>query len=194
MKKNLIELNPSEQQLEKELRRRQLHRRQRAAFRSAVCILLIIGAATVLAATLWIPMFRITGNSMEPLLEQGQVVVTYRTTNLHRGDVTAFYYENQVLIKRIIAESGDWVNIDRQGNIFVNGEALEEEYLSEAVLGTTDLTYPYQVPDGCYFVMGDNRAVSMDSRMSTVGCVSQEKIAGKVLLRIWPIRQLEYIG
>lgn len=194
MKKNLIELNPSEQQLEKELRRRQLHRRQRAAFRSTVCILLIIGAAAVLAATLWIPMFRITGSSMEPLLKQGQVVVAYRTTNLHIGDVAAFYYENQVLIKRVIAESGDWLDIDRQGNVFVNGDALEEEYLSEAVLGTTDLTYPYQVPDGCYFVMGDNRGVSMDSRMSTVGCISQEKVAGKVLFRIWPIQQLEYIG
>lgn len=194
MKKGIITLAPTEQQLEKELKRTQRNHRRRAAFRSTVSVLLVITAIAILAASLWIPIYRITGDAMEPLLERGQTVLAYRTSKLSPGDVAAFYYENQILIKRVIGVSGDWIDIDEQGRVSVNGTLLEEEYLTDAVLNPTDLTYPYQVPDGCYFVMGDHRASSTDSRISAIGCMSQEKIAGKIIFRIWPLQRLEYIG
>jgi signal peptidase I len=156
--------------------------------------MLVLAASTVLAATLWFPVVEVTGSSMAPSLESGQVVLTLRTSEPEPGDITVFYHENQILVRRMIAGAGDWIDINDTGTVFVNGEKLEEPYLQRAVLRPSDLTYPYQVPDGCIFVMGDNRAISMDSRLSEIGPVSCDRILGKILFRIWPLKQLEYLG
>ena len=184
----------SMQQLEKEIRREGRRRDKRGAFRSTVSVLLVIGAAAVLAATLWFPVLRIAGDSMSPLLQSGQIVAAFRTEQLAQGDIAAFYYENQILVKRVIAVSGDWIEIDAQGQVFVNGTLLQEDYLADAVLDPGDQAYPYQVPDGSYFVMGDNRAVLADSRSTDIGCVASEKLVGKIIFRLWPLDRLEYLG
>lgn len=194
MKKNLPDTVLSDRQLEKELHRTVRKRQRWIAFRNTVLILLVISAVCVLAAGLWFPLYRVTGNSMEPSLEQGQVVAAFRTNELDRGDMTVFYHDNQILIKRVIGISGDRISIDAYGKVSVNGEILNEEYITEPVLESSDLTYPYQVPEGCYFVMGDHRAASLDSRMSSIGCISKEMIAGRIIFRIWPVWQVEYLG
>lgn len=193
MRKTPVDSTISDLQLEKELQRTIRKKRRWIAFKGAVLILLAISAVCVIAAGLWFPLYRVIGDSMWPYLEQGQVVVVYRTKQLEHGDITVFYHGNQILIKRVIGVSGDFVSIDPQGKVSVNGESLAEEYITKPVLGSSDITYPYQVPENCYFVMGDHRAVSIDSRMSAVGCVNKEMIAGKVLLRIWPIQKLKSI-
>lgn len=194
MDKNMINFELTEQQLEKEIKRVQHGHRKCAALRSTVFILLVIAAVTVLAATLWFPVLRITGNSMEPSLESGQTVLTLRTQELETGDIVAFYHDNRLLVRRVIAHSGDHVSLDAAGRVSVNEEILDEPYLENTVLEPNDLTYPYQVPDGCVFVMGDHRSASMDSRLSEIGCVSQDRIVGKVLFCILPFHQFEYLG
>ena len=190
------QLNPelSQPQLVKEIIRLQDRRSRRVKILTTVSALLVVAAMAVLAATLWFPVLQITGESMAPLLQNGHVVITQRTQELQRGDLAAFYHENRILVKRVIASSGDWVDIDDDGNVSVNGEMLDEEYLQKAVLKPSNLSYPYQVPEGCLFVMGDNRAISMDSRLSQIGPISSDQILGKLLFRIWPLRKLEYLG
>lgn len=194
MGKRLINFDLSQQQLEKEIKRTQHHRNRRRAIRHAVSGFLVLAAISVLAATLWFPVLEITGSSMEPLLESGHVVLTYRTRELQPGDVAAFYHDNRILVKRVIAVAGDWVEIDDAGVVSINGEGLDEPYLQKAVLKPSDVTYPVQVPSGCVFVMGDNRAISMDSRLSEIGPISHDRILGKIVCRIWPLDLLEFLG
>lgn len=194
MGKKLINFELSQEQLEKELKRIQNRSRRRAALKSTVMMLLVLAAVSVIAAVLWFPVLQVTGESMAPLLENGQAVLAVRTQDIQRGDVIAFYHNNRVLIKRVIATGGDWVDMDASGNVSVNGEKLNEMYVEEPVLGPNDLTYPYQVSDGCLFVMGDNRTESMDSRTSEIGCVSFDRMIGKVVFRIWPFGRMEYLG
>ncbi len=178
---------PSAEQLEEELRRERYHRRYRAVLRSTIFSLLVVAAVAVIIAVLLMPVLTITGESMSTTLEDGDIVITLNNNRYDTGDVIGFYFNNNILIKRVIASAGDWVNIDEEGNVFVNGVPLEEPYVSEKALGDCNITLPYQVPDGKCFVMGDHRATSVDSRNTAVGCVSNEAVVGRLLLRVWPL-------
>ena len=190
MKENqrVIEL-PTVEQLERERNRLRHKRRYSRTMKSTIAVLVVVAAAAVLVATLWMPVLRIYGTSMVPTLKDGQIVVTVKTTNFEQGDIVAFYQGNKLLIKRYIAGPADWVDIDTDGNVSVNGDALNEPYIEEKAYGETNIDLPYQVPENRYFLMGDNRDVSIDSRNTAVGCVSDEQIVGKVVFRIWPLSE-----
>ncbi|MDO4295632.1 MAG: signal peptidase I [bacterium] len=178
---------PTLEELEQELNRERHRIRYFSTLRSTIYILITVAAAAILVATLWLPTLRIYGSSMTPTLNDGEIVVSLKGSNFTTGDVIAFYYNNKILIKRVIASSGDWVDISEDGTVYVNGEELIEPYVSEKALGECDLEFPYQVPESRVFVMGDHRSVSVDSRSSTVGCVAQEQIVGRTVFRAWPL-------
>lgn len=178
---------PSVDQLEKELDKVQYKKRFGRIFRSTVFYLVVVAALAVLVAVLVMPMLQIMGSSMSDTLNDGDIVVALHG-KLKRGDVVAFYYNNTILIKRVIATEGQWVNIDEDGTVYVDGKPLEEPYLSEKAFGETNIELPYQVPDARYFVMGDHRSTSIDSRNTAVGCVSDEMIIGRIYLRVWPLK------
>lgn len=178
---------PSSAEIRKELARVRYRRRYRKTLYSTLFALLVAAAIAVLVATLWLPVLQIFGASMEPTLEEGQIVVSLSTSELESGDVVAFYYGNRVLVKRCIAGPGAWVDIQPDGTVLVNGVVLDEPYIQEKAFGICDIEFPYQVPDGTYFLMGDQRNTSVDSRHSTVGCISQEDIIGKIVFRAWPL-------
>lgn len=177
---------PNVEQLEAEIHRIQYKNQYSKVLRSTIYALITVAAVAVLVATLLLPVLQIYGSSMAPTLDEGEIVVSVKSSSLERGDIVAFYYNNKILVKRLIAMPGDWVNIDESGNVFVNGEKLEEPYLEEKAFGDTTIEFPYQVPESRYFVMGDHRATSVDSRNSAVGCVSEEQIVSKIIFRIWP--------
>lgn len=189
MKKKQLTDRPTLQQLEAELDRIRYKRRYKSVLRSTLYTLITVAAMAVLVASVWLPVLQIFGSSMTPTLSDGEIVFSVKTTDLKQGDIVAFYYNNRILIKRVIAQQGDWVNIDEEGNVYVNGELLEEPYLTERALGDCNIELPYQVPDGRIFVIGDHRATSVDSRNTAVGCVAQEQIVGKIIFRVWPIKQ-----
>ena len=178
---------PTLEQMEEEIDRVKYRNRYGRALRGTIYSLLVVAAAAILVATLWMPVLQITGVSMTPTLEDGNFVVAVRTGEFEPGDIVAFYYNNRILIKRVIAQAGDWVDIDEDGNVYVNGVLLDEPYIQEKSLGECTIELPYQVPDGRIFVMGDDRAVSLDSRTTAVGPVSGEQLLGKVVLRVWPL-------
>lgn len=181
---------PSYEQLEAELNRIRYKRRYRSVLKSTLYTLITVAAVAVLVATLWLPVLQIYGSSMTPTLRDGEIVFSVKTTDMVPGDVIAFYYNNKILVKRVIAGPGDWVNISPDGTVYVNGEMLEEPYLEEKAFGDADIELPYQVPDGRIFVMGDHRATSVDSRHIAVGCVAEEQIVGKIVFRVWPVDRL----
>ena len=187
MKKKKIRPIPTRQELEAELRRVRYKSRYRSVLRSTVYTLITVAAVAILVATLWLPVFQIYGNSMAPTLQDGEIIFSVKTSELEPGDIISFYYNNKILVKRVIARPGDWVDIDEAGNVLLNGMPLEEPYLEEKALGDCDIPLPYQVPDGKYFVMGDHRSTSVDSCSTAVGCVAQEQIVGKILFRVWPL-------
>ena len=180
---------PTTEQIEQERNRLRYQRRYSRTLKSTIAILVVVAAAAILVATLWMPVLRIYGTSMVPTLEDGQIVVSVKSSSFEPGDIVAFYHGNKLLIKRFIAGPADWVDIDADGNVSVNGTVLDEPYIAEKAYGETNITLPYQVPDKRYFLMGDNRDVSVDSRNTAVGCVSDEQIVGKVVFRIWPLSQ-----
>lgn len=149
----------------------------------------MIAAISVLIATQFLPVVQISGDSMEPSLSDGEIVILQKTSDFETGDVVAFYYQSKLLIKRVIGQAGDYIDMDTQGNVYVNGELINEPYVTDKSLGDCEITFPYQVPDGRIFVLGDHRSVSLDSRSRAIGCVSQEQIMGKVIFRVWPPRQ-----
>ena len=161
--------------------------------RSTVFMLIVVAAFAVLAAVLFLPILRIYGNSMKGTLDNGDVVVSVKGTSFDTGDVVAFYYNNNILVKRVIAEAGDWVDMDDKGNVYVNNKRLEEPYLKEKDYGHTDIAFPYQVPEDRIFVMGDNREVSIDSRNTSIGTVSEEQIVGKLVFKVWPLKEISWI-
>ncbi|MBQ8835454.1 MAG: signal peptidase I [Oscillospiraceae bacterium] len=189
MKKDLSQ-RPSVAELEAELNRVQYQHKYQTVLKSTMYTLITVAAVAVLVATLWLPVLQIYGNSMTPTLQDGEIIFSVKTSNLERGDIVAFYYNNKILVKRVIATAGDWVDIAEDGTVFVNGDELPEPYLEEKSFGDADIELPYQVPDGKIFVMGDHRATSVDSRHTAVGCVSPEQIVGKIIFRIWPLDQV----
>lgn len=180
---------PEIEQLEAELKRTRYRSRYGSALRSTIYTLIVVAALAVLVATLWMPVLQIYGNSMTPALKGGEIVVSIKGMDFETGDVVAFYIGNRVLVKRVIAGAGDWVDIDEDGTVYVNGKALDEPYLKEKALGECDIELPYQVPDERYFVMGDHRSTSVDSRSTAVGCVAQEQIVGEIAFRVWPLNR-----
>ena len=184
---------PTPQQLENELKRVKYRRRFRRVMNSTIYTLITVAAVAVLVATLLMPVLQIFGSSMAPTLEDGEIVLSLKTSDFQHGDVVAFYYNNKILVKRVIALSGEWVDITPEGDVFVNSELLDEPYLDEKSLGDCNIEFPYQVPESRIFVMGDHRSVSVDSRNTAVGCVAEEQIVGKLVFRIWPLDALEPI-
>lgn len=181
---------PTLEQMEEEIAYLKYRKKYGSALRGTIYSLAVVAAIAILIATLWMPVLQITGASMTPTLVDGQFVVAVKSNEFQPGDITAFYYNNKILIKRVIASAGDWVNLDEAGNVYVNGVLLEEPYLPEKALGECNIELPYQVPDGKVFVMGDDRAVSLDSRTTAVGPVSKEQVLGRVLFRVWPFGEL----
>ena len=190
MKRRTAPQLPPIQDVRAELRREKYKRRYVSVFASTVSALIVVAAVAVLVATLWLPVLRIYGSSMTPTLQDGEVIFSLKTAEPEPGDVIAFYYNNKILVKRVIGRPGDWINITEDGTVYVNEIRLDEPYVAELALGECDLTFPYQVPDGKWFVLGDHRATSVDSRSSVVGCVSQEQVVGKILFRVWPLNRL----
>ena len=186
---NLPEL-PDTAELEEAVRRDRYYHRFRNMVTSTFLTLVVVAAVAVLVAVLFLPVLRIYGKSMRGTLDNGDIVVSVKSSNMKTGDVIAFYYNNNILVKRVIAGPGDWVDIDKDGNVFVNNEKLSEPYLDDKAYGETNIELPYQVPDGRIFVMGDNRKVSIDSRNTSIGCVSEEQIVGKIVYRVWPFSQI----
>ena len=180
---------PTLEQIRRERSRLQYRSRYGRALRSTLRGLAVAAALAVLVATLWLPVLRIYGSSMWPTLMDGQIVLCVKTRSFAPGDVTAFYHGNKLLIKRYVAGPSDWVDIDDSGNVTVNSEPLEEPYLAEKAFGQTNISLPYQVPEGRYFVMGDNRDASVDSRNTAVGPIAMDQVVGKVFFRIWPLRE-----
>lgn len=180
-------------QIEGELKRLRRKQNSRRIFRQTVFSLLVVAAAAVLAAMLFFPIFRITGSSMEPTLNAKEIVVCLKSSRFQSGDLVAFYYNNKVLLKRVIGTAGDTIEIDDSGNVFVNGSQLGEPYITKKSLGQCDIDFPYQVPDNRIFVMGDNRETSVDSRTTAVGCIADEYVIGKVFLRVWPLERLGFL-
>lgn len=178
---------PSMKQVEEEREKLRYKKRYLRILRSTLSILITVAAIAVLVATRWMPVLRMYGSSMTPTLSEGNIVVTVKENHFESGDVIAFYYNNKILVKRVIVGPGSWVNIDEDGVVYVDEIPLDEPYLTETALGNCTIDLPYQVPESSWFVMGDHRSTSMDSRSTTVGCIYEEQIVGRVVFRVWPL-------
>lgn len=183
---------PDVELLKKELDRVNYKTKYRSVLKSTIFMLVVVAAIAVLVATTWLPVLQIYGSSMTPTLNEGEVVVSVKGSSFKQGDLIAFYYGNKILVKRCIATPGQWVDIDEDGNVYVDGKRLKESYVKEKAFGDCDIKLPYQVPEDRYFCMGDHRETSVDSRNSSVGCISEEQIIGRIFFRIWPLNDLDY--
>lgn len=184
---------PSTDTIRQELDRYTYRRNFMRTLRNTIFTLVVVAATTILVAVLLMPILRIYGTSMNGTVNNGDLVVSIKRADFKTGDVIAFYYNNNILVKRVIAKSGDWVDIDEEGNVYVNQKLLNEPYLSSKALGETNIELPYQVPEDRIFVMGDNREVSVDSRNTAVGCVTGEQIVGKIIFRVWPFAGFGFV-
>lgn len=189
MRRRAYDEMPNVAQIESELNRAKYRRRYNHVLKSTIYTLITVAAIAILVATLWMPVLQIYGNSMTPTLNNGSVVISLRTDKLESGDIVAFYYNNKILCKRLIGNPGDWIDIDDSGNVYVNGKELDEPYLVEKAFGDCNIKLPYQVPDNRYFMMGDRRSVSLDSRNASIGSISEEQIVGKIEFCIWPLKE-----
>ncbi|MDE5752985.1 MAG: signal peptidase I [Oscillospiraceae bacterium] len=177
---------PATQQLEDELRRLRYKENFAKTLWSTVSSLIVVAALTVVVSMLFVPVLRVTGTSMTPTMLNDELILCVKSSNFEKGDVVAFYYNNKVLLKRVIGVAGDVIDISEDGTVYLNDEALDEPYLNEKALGECDIELPYQVPESRVFVMGDHRAISIDSRSSSVGCIAEEYVIGKVFFRVYP--------
>lgn len=184
---------PSLTEIQSERKRIRRGTYYRQALRGTVSVLVVVAAVAVLIATLFLPILQISGDSMSPTLQHDEIVVLLKTKKFERGDLIGFYYQGKILLKRVIALPEDEVAIDADGNVYVNGEMLEETYVTEKGLGDCDLEFPYKVPGTSYFVMGDRRSNSVDSRNSAVGAIPQEDVIGKVFIRVWPFGRFGFV-
>lgn len=182
---------PPRKELEIELKRIRYRENYMKTFKSTVYILVTVAAIAIIIATMLLPVLRIFGTSMSPSLQDGDIIVAMKGSDFEKSDLIAFYYNNKILVKRVIANAGDWVDIDETGVVKVNGVELDEPYLDDRALGECDIELPYQVPEGRIFVMGDHRSISIDSRHTSLGCVADEQIVGKLLFRIWPLTEIK---
>ena len=183
---------PTKKQVETERKR---YRRQKAynkALRGTIYVLTIVAAVAVLIATLVLPVLQIEGTSMEPTLSNGDIVLLMKTTRFERGDLCAFTWNNKLLVQRVIALPGDWIEIDTDGTVYLNGDKLDEPYVEHKALGECDLEFPFQVPQEQYFVIGDMRESSIDSRNTVIGCIPKDQIVGKVFFRVWPFKRISF--
>ena len=183
---------PTKKQVETERKRFRRQKAYNKALRGTVYVLTIVAAVAVLIATLILPVLQIEGTSMEPTLSNGNIVLLTKTPRFDRGDLCGFTWNNKLLIKRVIGLPGDWIEIDTDGTIYLNGDQLEEPYVEHKALGECDLEFPFQVPQEQYFVVGDLRESSIDSRNSVIGCIQKEQIVGKVFFRIWPFKNIRF--
>ena len=184
---------PSLDILKKELKREKYRRRYRRVLRLTINNLIVVAAVAALIATLVLPVLQIAGTSMEPSLNDGDIVVMVKSDNLQTGDLCAFYYSNKILIKRVIGGPGDYIYIDKEGTVYVNNIELEEPYISEKSLGECDIEFPYQVTENNYFMMGDHRETSIDSRSSIIGCIAEDQIIGKIICKVWPLSEFKFV-
>ena len=183
---------PTKKQVETERKR---YRRQKAynkALGGTVYVLTIVAAVAVLIATLVLPVLQIEGTSMEPTLHNGDIVLLMKTTRFERGDLCGFTWNNKLLIKRVVGVPGDWIEIDTDGTVYLNGEKLDEPYVEKKAFGECDLEFPFQVPAEQYFVIGDMRESSIDSRNTLIGCIPKDQIVGKVFFRVWPFKSIQF--
>lgn len=184
-----LENLPTAEQFDSELRQIKYRKDFTKTLKNTASSLIVVAAVAVLVAMLLLPVLRVTGSSMTPTFQNDELVICSKRSNFKSGDVVAFYYNNKVLLKRVIGTAGDVIDIKEDGTVYVNGEELDEPYVNEKALGTCDINLPYQVPDNRIFVMGDHRSVSIDSRSSTVGCIADEYVIGRVVVRLWPFEK-----
>ncbi|MBO5196533.1 MAG: signal peptidase I [Clostridia bacterium] len=193
MKKFKTKNFPTANEISSELKYERNKIRFRRIIKSSVYALVLVAAIAVLIATLVLPVLQISGTSMEPTLNNGEIVVLFKTTKLERGDLCGFSYSNKILIKRVIGLPGDYIAIDEEGNVFVNNKKIDEPYITEKGLGECDIEFPYQVPENEFFLMGDHRSTSIDSRSTVIGCIPQDQIIGKIFLKVWPLSDISII-
>ena len=185
---------PMKQEIEEEHNKINQRKEVRSTAKHIVSVLIVVAAISVLLSTMFFPILKVSGVSMEPTLENGQIIVLEKSGNFETGDLIGFYYQNKILLKRVIGQAGDYIDMDASGNVYVNNVKIDEPYIKELALGDCEISFPYQVPDGKIFVLGDNRKKSVDSRSNLIGCISEEQIVGRVMFRIWPLNSIGFLN